>query len=49
MVVGTRLDRPAQQACSITAARGSLGRYRYLLWEINRNTFFGEFDGFGAP
>jgi len=24
--------RPAQQATSITAAGGSLGRFRYLLW-----------------
>tara|TARA_R110002096_G_scaffold123315_16_gene266910 strand:- start:169 stop:1518 length:1350 start_codon:yes stop_codon:yes gene_type:complete len=47
--VNERLDRPAQQACSITAAQGSLGRYRYLLWKVNRNTFFGEFDVFGAP
>lgn len=47
--VNDRLDRPAQQACSITGARGAIGRYRYLLWEINRNTFFGEFDVYGAP
>jgi hypothetical protein len=52
--VADPLDRPAQQACSITAARGSIGRYRYLLWEvqptggwmtkITNNTFYGEFD-----
>jgi hypothetical protein len=28
----SREFRPAQQATSITAARGSLGRFRYLLW-----------------
>lgn len=28
------LRRPAQQACSITSARGTIGRYRYLLWEV---------------
>lgn len=28
----SRESRPAQQATSITAARGSLGRFRYLLW-----------------
>jgi hypothetical protein len=43
------LDRPAQQACSITAARGEIGRYRYLLWVTGGNTFFGEFDVFGSP
>ncbi len=47
--VNDRLDRPAQQACSISAAAGSIGRYRYLLWEIKRNTFYGELDVFGAP
>jgi hypothetical protein len=47
--------RPAQQAVSITGAGGSsLGRYRYLLWDVrptrvehlnvNDNTFYGEFD-----
>ena len=53
------LDRPAQQACSITAARGEIGRFRYLLWEVEgvpgfqtksiNNTFYGEFDVFGSP
>jgi hypothetical protein len=45
------LDRPAQQACSISAAQGIIGRYRYLLWEVQpsffnglNNTFYGEFD-----
>lgn len=47
--------RPAQQAVSITGASGSsLGRYRYLLWDVrptrwehmnvSDNTFYGEFD-----
>lgn len=40
------LDRPAQQACSISSADGDIGRFRYLLWEVKRNTFFGEFDVF---
>ena len=53
------LDRPAQQACSITSARGQIGRFRYLLWEVEgvtgfktkstNNTFYGEFDVFGSP
>lgn len=43
------LERPAQQACSITAAHGEIGRFRYLLWEIDGGTFFGEFDVFGEP
>jgi hypothetical protein len=43
------LDRPAQQASSITAAQGEIGRFRYLLWEVNGNTFFGELDVFGSP
>jgi hypothetical protein len=43
------LERPAQQACSITAARGDLGRYRYLLWVVSGSTFFGEFDVYGEP
>ena len=47
--VNERLDRPAQQACSITAASGNLGRYRYLLWHTKGSTFFGEFDVYGAP
>ena len=42
------LDRPAQQACSITAARGGIGRFRYLLWKVNNRTFYGEFDVFGS-
>ena len=47
--VNDRLERPAQQACSIMAANGDIGRFRYLLWEVKRNTFFGEFDVFGTP
>ncbi|MBL8798682.1 MAG: hypothetical protein JNM56_32610 [Planctomycetia bacterium] len=54
-----RLDRPAQQACSITAAAGKLGRYRYLLWDVQpsrypdfkqrNNSFYGEFDVYAQP
>ncbi len=47
--VNERLDRPAQQACSITAAKGDLGRFRYLLWEVRPSTFYGEFDVYGSP
>jgi len=43
------LDRPAQQACSVTAAQGEIGRFRYLLWEVEHHTFFGELDVFGSP
>ena len=43
------LERPAQQACSITAAHGEIGRFRYLLWVTEGHTFFGEFDVFGSP
>ncbi|MDH4203834.1 MAG: FecR family protein [Phycisphaerae bacterium] len=43
------LERPAQQACSITAAHGEIGRFRYLLWEVNGGTFFSEFDVYGSP
>lgn len=46
--VATPLHRPAQQASSITAARGEIGRFRYLLWEVSGNTFFGELDVFGS-
>jgi hypothetical protein len=41
------LERPSQQACSITSPHGEIGRFRYLLWEIDGGTFFGEFDVFG--
>ena len=53
------IDRPAQQACSITAARGAVGRYRYLLWAVEptqsinplylNNTFYAEFDVYAEP
>ena len=53
------IDRPAQQACSITAARGAVGRYRYLLWAVEptqsinplylNNTFYAEFDVYVEP
>jgi hypothetical protein len=53
------LDRPAQQACSITGVHGALGRYRYLRWEVQpslsrnlrsmNNTFYSEFDVYGTP
>ena len=46
--VATPLDRPAQQASSITAAHGEIGQFRYLLWEVAGNTFFGELDVFGS-
>ena len=46
--VNKRLDRPAQQACSITAANGNIGRFRYLLWEVKPSTFYGEFDVYGT-
>jgi hypothetical protein len=47
--VSDALDRPAQQVSSISSAEGDLGRYRYLLWVVQRPTFFGEFDVFGSP
>ncbi len=43
------LERPAQQACSMTATRGEIGRFRYLLWVTFGGTFFGEFDVLGSP
>ena len=42
--VHDRLDRPAQQAVSITSADGRLGEYRYLLFEVFGHTLFGEID-----
>ena len=51
--------RPAQQAVSITAGTGPIGKYRYLLWDVRPtpmpqpsnvrsvNTFYGEFDVYG--
>lgn len=47
--VEKRLDRPAQQACAITAESGDIGRFRYLLWEVHGGTFYGEIDVFGEP
>lgn len=47
--VSTPMDRPAQQACSITAAQGEIGEFRYLLWTVSGSTFFGEFDVFASP
>jgi hypothetical protein len=47
--VAEPLERPSQQACSITAARGEIGRFRYLLWVVHGGTFFGELDVFGTP
>lgn len=53
------IDRPAQQACSISGANGPIGRYRYLLWAVEptqsknpqffNNTFYAEFDVYGVP
>ncbi len=53
------IDRPAQQACSITGARGAIGRYRHLLWAVEptqsinplylNNTFYAEFDIYAEP
>ena len=37
-------NRPSQQACSIFASKGEIGKYRYLLLEVNGPTFFGEID-----
>ena len=57
--VVNRLDRPAQQGCSITSATGAIGRYRYLLWDVQpsrhpdfkrlNNSFYGEFDVYAQP
>ena len=47
--VHDRLDRPAQQAVSITSADGRLGQYRYLLFEIFGYTLFGEIDVHAVP
>ena len=45
--VNEPLDRPAQQASSITATQGEVGRFRYLLWDVKHHTFFGELDVHG--
>jgi len=47
--VHQKLDRPAQQACSIFASKGELGKYRYLLWDVKAPTFFGEIDVYETP
>jgi hypothetical protein len=57
--VATPLDRPAQQACSITSGSRSLGRYRYLVFEVHPtvaphdndldHTFYGEIDVYAEP
>jgi hypothetical protein len=47
--VHDRLDRPAQQAVSITSADGRLGEYRYLLFEVFGHTLFGEIDVHAVP
>lgn len=51
--------RPSQQATSVTAVRGPIGRYRYLLWDVRptradkgpatAHTFFGEIDVYADP
>lgn len=47
--VQKRLDRPAQQACAITAETGEIGHFLYLLWEVEGGTFYGEIDIFSEP
>jgi hypothetical protein len=57
--VASPLDRPAQQACSIASETDSLGRYRFLLFEVHPtlaahdnevdHTFFGEIDVYAEP
>lgn len=47
--VEKRLDRPAQQACAISAESGDIGHFRYLLWEVRGGTFYGEIDVFTHP
>jgi hypothetical protein len=57
--VATPLDRPAQQACSITSGSRSLGRYRFLVFEVHPtiaphdneldHTFYGEIDVYAEP
>ncbi|MGL4550079.1 MAG: FecR domain-containing protein [Gemmataceae bacterium] len=52
-------SRPAQQATSVTATRGVIGTYRYLLWDVRptqghkvnarAHTFYGEIDVHAAP
>jgi hypothetical protein len=57
--VASAHDRPAQQACSIASETDSLGRYRFLLFEVHPtlaghdnevdHTFFGEIDVYAEP
>jgi hypothetical protein len=57
--VASPRDRPAQQACSIVSETDSLGRYRFLLFEVHPtlaghdnevdHTFFGEIDVYAEP
>jgi hypothetical protein len=57
--VATPHDRPAQQACSITSGSRSLGRYRYIIFEVHPtvaphdndldHTFYGEIDVYAEP
>lgn len=57
--VSSPRDRPAQQACSIASETDSLGRYRFLLFEVHPtlaghdnevdHTFFGEIDVYAEP
>jgi hypothetical protein len=57
--VATPHDRPAQQACSITSGSRSLGRYRYVIFEVHPtvaphdnesdHTFYGEIDVYAEP
>ena len=53
------VDSPVQQGVSITAAGDPIGRYRYLLWElqpappehkpVGDNVCYGEFDVYTGP
>ena len=57
--VASARDRPAQQACSIASETDSLGRYRFLLFEVHPtvaqhdqemdHTFYGEIDVYAEP
>lgn len=47
----TGIERPAQQASSVTSARGALGRYRHLLFVVQPTTGLdsdGGMSGFGT-
>ena len=54
---GPQRSQPEQQASSISATGGAVGRYRYLLWDVRPsrafhgavedNTLYGEIDVFG--